>query len=262
MNIVSVLSGKGGVGKSVISANLASILAKEGYKVCLVDGDFTLGNLDIILNVKAEKTAFDFFSGIASLSETLLHISPNLHFISSHSGREILTFYSYEQKELFETELKNLNNFDFIIIDTPTGINSMVGHFVKLSDKSIVVTTPEPTSIMDSYTMMKLVLSHKDEVLHLLNFNSNSETVSKSLEQILKNNIQKEFGLEFLGSIREDKKVSLSVKSREMLCDEYSDALVTYDIKVIASNLLESFGHKGLKLESVNGIFRKLLDRI
>ena len=265
MNIISIASGKGGVGKSVVSANLAAILASVGYRVCLVDGDFTLGNLDIMLNVKAEKTTFDFFSKEASLADIMFGLSPNLYFIPSYSGRDILTLYSYEQKDAFERELRELKDLDFIIIDAPTGINPITEHFLKISDKNIIITTAEPTSIMDSYTMIKLALSQKDEILHLINFSQNAKEISKTLEQILKNNIQKEFSLKFLGSIREDKSVGNSIKSRELLFDECGDLLVVYDLRVVASNLLESFGYKGLKLESIKGIkgfFRKLLDRI
>lgn len=265
MNIISVVSGKGGVGKSIISANLAFLLAKEGYRVCLLDGDFMLGNLDIILNVKSEKTTFDFFANKAKLDEIMFQIIPNLYFIPSYSGRDILSLYSYELKDKFENELKNLKDIDFVIIDTQSSICWATENFIKLSDKTLLVTTPQPTSIMDSYTMMKLVLNYKDEILHLVNFDENSQKISKSLEHILKNNLEKEFNIKFIGNIREDKKVSFSIMSRELLACEYADSLVVYDLRVIASNLLESFGHKGLKLESIkgiNGFYRKLVDII
>lgn len=264
MNVVSVVSGKGGIGKSVISISLADILAKEGFKVLLVDADFALGDLDILLNAKPEKTSLNFFNGSSEISEILLQIKPNLHLLAGHSGGEILDLYRDLVFEKFMADIRGLDGFDFAIIDTMSSLNYTTRDIVKASDKIINITTPEPTSIIDSYAMIKSLLRYKDEVLHIINQSPKSH-IHQSLEKILKNNTTKEFSLNLLGFVRDDKRVAQSVMARVILGDEYPYSLVYNDLRIVASNLLESFGLLPLKIDEikgVNAIFRRVLELI
>ncbi|NLY03849.1 MAG: MinD/ParA family protein [Campylobacter sp.] len=266
MNIVSLVSGKGGVGKSAISVNLADTLAREGYKVLLVDADFALGNLDILLNVKSEKSLLSFFNTGVSLSKILVQVRPNLYLLPGYSGDEILNLYSKLKIDEFIRELRALEGFDFAIIDTMSSLQVSTKDMISLSDKVIAITTPEPTSIIDSYAMMKMILNFKIEILHIVNSSSKDiSDINQNLEKILKNNTESNFNLNLLGSIRADKKLAQCTGSRELLLDEYPYSLLVHDYRVIASNLLSSFGLKNLKIESikgVNGAFMRILDLI
>lgn len=253
MNVVSVVSGKGGVGKSVMAINLADILSQNGYKVLLVDADLGLGNLDILLNIKPKYSLFDFFKGNLSLNEILTQIRPNLSLIPGFSGEEILEFYSNEMMARLSFELRNLGTFDFVIIDTISSLHKPTKDIINLSDKSIILVTPEPTSIIDSYAMMKVVLRFKNEIFVAINLSKNSN-IAQSLEKILRDNIKTDFSFKLLGEIRDDKSILKSSKLRTILSEEYPYSFGLYDSKVVTSNLLESFGYQPLELENLNGI--------
>lgn len=264
MRVISVVSGKGGVGKSVISLNLADILSQNGYKVLLVDADFGLGNLDILLNLKPKFTLFDFFKGEISLSEVVVEVKPNLSLLSGFSGEEILEFYSNEMMARLSFELRSLKSFDFVIIDTMSSLHKPTKDIINLSDKTIVLATPEPTSIVDTYAMMKVVLKFKSEILLAINLSHNSK-ISENLEKILRDNIKREFDFKLLGEIRKDKTLLNSSKLRVLINDEYPYSLGLYDIKVVASNLLLNLGLEPLKIESlngINGVIRRVLNLI
>ncbi|QKF64312.1 AAA family ATPase [Campylobacter corcagiensis] len=264
MRVVSVVSGKGGVGKSIIAINLAEILSQNGYKVLLVDADLGLGNLDILLNLKPKFTLFDFFKGGVSLNEVVADIKPNLSLLPGFSGEEILEFYSNEMMARLSFELRTLKSFDFVIIDTMSSLHKPTKDIINLSDKTIILATPEPTSIIDTYAMMKVVLKFKNEILLSINLSQNSN-IAENLEKILRDNIKSEFSFKLLGEIRKDSAFINCSRLRAFVSDEYPYSLGLYDVRVIASNLLLNFGLEPLEIENLNGInglIRRVLNLI
>lgn len=162
---ISVASGKGGVGKTLISINTGRIISKSGRKVLIIDGDLGLSNIHIMLGITPAKNLYHFFIGEASIEDIVVPIDDNLAFISSGSGIR-------EMVNMPQTQLKNLiyrlqehaeKNYHWVIFDTPPGIHSDTTALVSSSNLPLIVTTPEPTAIADVYGLIK-VLNREEKV--------------------------------------------------------------------------------------------------
>lgn len=168
--VISVSSGKGGVGKTNFAVNLSISLQRLGYKVVIIDADIGLGNIEILLGITS---GYNFTNIISNGLGIMDIISPGplgLGVISGGSGLKELSLLSEENLSLIIKELTILQkSFDYIIIDTGAGISPMVMDFLMSSKETIVVTTPDPTSIMDSYVLIKaLSLKAYDGDLHII----------------------------------------------------------------------------------------------
>ncbi|PSM51565.1 MinD/ParA family protein [Campylobacter blaseri] len=267
MNIITLTSGKGGVGKSVLSANLAKILADEGYKICLLDGNLSFGNLDTILNVNSEKNILDFLKNEANLQEILLNVEENLYLIPGYNGEKILDIYDENLKHKIKKEILEFENFDFLFIDTSNPFLKITQDFIDISDEVIVITTPEPPAIINTYTTLKVLLKDRENLSIIANMSDENERefIFESLKKVLKNNINKEFELDFLGGIKRDKKMVESTNERTLIIDEYPCSITVNKLRNIASNLLIKFNKKAIKVEKISdfqAFIRKILDLI
>jgi flagellar biosynthesis protein FlhG len=164
MRVISVTSGKGGVGKSSVCTNLAMSLAAQGQKVLLLDGDFGLANLDILLDLRARGTIRDVLHGDKSPEDILARVSANVDILPASSGLLEMTSIGLEEKaKLLEIMQSLEHNYDILLIDTGAGISDEVTWLNSSAQEIIVVATPEPTSIADAYALIK-VLNHKHKI--------------------------------------------------------------------------------------------------
>ena len=154
--VLAVTSGKGGVGKSNISVNLAVVLQKLGKKVIIFDADFGLANVEVMFGSKPEYTLSDLIYRGMSIRE-IINIGPHgIGFISGGSGIIGLNNLGRNQILYMVKSLEDLNEMaDYIIIDTGAGISNQVVEFLKFSPEVLLVTTPDPSSIADSYSLLK-----------------------------------------------------------------------------------------------------------
>ncbi len=161
--VITVTSGKGGVGKTNITVNLALALSKMGLKVIVIDADFGLANIEVLLGITPEFTLLDVIKGKKSIFEVLCDGPQNIKFISGGSGVEELVKLDKEQLDKFLENIGLLDKLvDIILIDTGAGLSDSVMNFVMAADEILLVTTPEPTSIMDAYALIKMV-SNRDK---------------------------------------------------------------------------------------------------
>lgn len=158
----SVTSGKGGVGKTNLSVNLATALAAKGKLVALVDADLGLANVDVILGLTPQKNLFHLFHEGASLRDILYPTPYGFSILPASSGMsEMLALSTGQKLELLEAVGELEDELDYLIVDTGAGINDNVLYFNLASQERLVVLTPEPTSLTDAYALIKVLkLTH------------------------------------------------------------------------------------------------------
>lgn len=266
-HFIAITSGKGGVGKSTISANLANVLSQNGYKVGLFDADIGLANLDVILNVKMGKNLLHVLKGECSLKDILIPINKNLILIPGESGDEILKFNNQFLFERFLDEASELDELDFLIIDTGAGIGGSTQLFLEAADEVVVVTVPDPAAITDAYAVIKIVSRFKNSELLLLNMVKNEAEATRiyeNIKRVANANIGPSLNLELIGYVASDKSVARSIKQRTLFTDDEVYGSASVQIKQIASNLLYRLERKVLKDEqsrSFGGFFKRLIEQ-
>jgi len=265
--VIAVTSGKGGVGKSTLSANIAYVLAKKGYKVGLLDADIGLANLDVMFNVRADKNILHVLKGEASFEDIIIKLDTNLYLIPGESGDEILKFSDATIVNRFIDEAEVLEGLDFLIIDTGAGIGDTIQMFLQAADDVIVVTVPDPAAITDAYAMVKVISRLKEKIFMIINLVRSAKEGDKIFDTIKKvalDNIGNTLELSLLGSVRNDSYVARSVKQRILVCKEMANIAPANDISSIAASLIQKKEHKMLVDKEEGGIgsfFKRLLNQ-
>jgi flagellar biosynthesis protein FlhG len=166
VQVVAVTSGKGGVGKTNVVANLALALSLAGKRVLVLDADLGLGNLDVLLGLIPRYTLEHVLAGEKRLAEVLVRGPGGMLILPASSGVQDLTSLTREQQIVLQGELEQASvDIDVLLLDTGAGISSNVLFFAVAAQEILVVASPEPTSITDAYAVMK-VLSHRFSERH------------------------------------------------------------------------------------------------
>jgi len=162
--VIAVTSGKGGVGKTNVVANVAVALSRMGQRVLIFDADLGLGNLDVLFGMVPKFTLEHVLLGQKSLSEVMIEGPCGVRILPTSSGREQLTRLSVEQQLILQTEFDRLEeSVDVLLIDTGAGIGGNVLYFATMAREIVVVASPEPTSITDAYAVMKVLSKRHGE---------------------------------------------------------------------------------------------------
>lgn len=167
--VISITSGKGGVGKTTVSVNLAISMAKLGKKVILFDGDLGLANINVLLGIIPEHNIYEVLRGKRTLSDIIIPTNYGIDIIAGANGISQLANLSDTQREEFVQQLEGLTGYDVMIIDTGAGVSNNVIGLVMPADEILVVTTPEPHAITDAYGMIKsIVANRQDKAIKLI----------------------------------------------------------------------------------------------
>jgi flagellar biosynthesis protein FlhG len=162
--IIAVSSGKGGVGKTNISINLALAYAKLGKKVIVLDADLGLANVNVVLGVIPRYNLYHLIRQQKTMRDILLDTDYGIQIVAGASGFSKIANLSEEERKGFIHELQELSQADVIIIDTSAGVSNNVLSFVAAADDAIIVTTPEPTAITDAYGIVKIIATEVENL--------------------------------------------------------------------------------------------------
>lgn len=216
--IITVTSGKGGVGKSNFTLNFALTLQKKGYKVLVFDADIGLANIDVLMGVSSKYNLYHLLKKEKTISE-IIQTGPNgLQFIAGGSGFNDLIRLTEEQVDYFADQVNLLNgHVDFIIFDTGAGLSKETLRFIIAAEETIVVTTPEPTSITDAYAIIKMVnsMNYKVDFRLVVNRVTDGREGKQTADKI--SLVAKQFlqlDIPTLGYVPDDSSVSKAVKKQ------------------------------------------------
>ena len=243
--VITITSGKGGVGKSSVSVNLAIQLSRMGKKVVIFDADFGLANIEIMLGIRPQYNLADLMFRGKTLQDIITEGPEKIGFISGGSGIQELTRLSRDQIIYLTQKLFQLDKLaDVIIIDTGAGIADSVLEFVAASSEVILVATPEPTSITDAYALLK-TLNKKSEFsvgntnIGMLANRIKDEEDGKELYEKLRVVADKflQIPLTYLGGIPQDSNVSKAVIQQKPVTQLYPNSEASKAIIRIAEKM-------------------------
>lgn len=260
--IITVTSGKGGVGKTSLTVNIAASIARQGKKVLVIDADLGLSNVEIMLGVTPSYTIKDLIKNNKEIDDILIKGPFNIDFISGGNGFLELTELSDVEREEILVKLKKIDElYDIILIDTGAGISKNVITFLTVADEILVITTSEPTALTDAYSIIKIVKEKKENPNISIIVNRVKDTIEyKEASSILLNTAKRFLGLNLtsLGFILEDKVVKDAVFKKTPFVIYYPDSKAALCIKYILGKIsLEEVAGKVGMIEKFKGLFKK-----
>ncbi len=242
--IITITSGKGGVGKTNIVANLGFSLSRFGKKVLILDADMGLGNLDVLLGLTPQYNLSDVIHGDKRLSDIIVEGPGRLKILPAASGIQELTNLSEQERYMVFSQLSELmRDFDIVLIDTAAGISSNVLFFNINADEIIVVVTPEPTAITDAYALMK-VLSVKygtDQFKLVVNAATSEREADEVFRQLsLVADRFLNIRIDYCGQVGLDEKLRKGVRQQKVVSEMAPLAKASRDFSILSRKIINA----------------------
>lgn len=256
--IITVTSGKGGVGKSNFVVNLGIALQKQGKKVLIFDADIGMGNDDVLMGVYPKYTIFDVLKG-KDIKDIVVEGAYGIKLLAGGSGINQVEDLQPHERTLFLNKIESLTEFDYILMDTGAGINRSVLAFIACSDELVIITTPEPTSITDAYSLVKATDHFKlKEKAHLVVNKSFTKQEGEQTYAKFKRAVNRFLKVEmnYLGCILDDKKLVMGVREQTPFVVSYPNSEASKSIEEIAGKFLGNYDTR--KATGATGMFKKL----
>lgn len=239
--VLAITGGKGGVGKTLTTANLGLCLANLGMRTLLIDGDFGLANLDVVMGVRVKHTIDDVLAGEQELSSVVVRCPQGVDVIPASSGVLKVPELGSLQKLALLDKIEGLNEeYDVVIIDTPAGVSKSVQTWTASSGDVVVVATPEPTSLADAYATMKILnqSTQENRFKLIVNMARAEEEALRVYERL--SSLAEEYlnvRVEYLGCVLFDEAMRSSVRERVPCVQRYPFSPASASMRNIAKSL-------------------------
>ena len=244
LRVLAVSSGKGGVGKTNIVANLACSFSKRGKKVLIVDADLGLNNIDILLGLNPKFHIGHVLSGEKKVQDIITKGPAGIHLLPAGGGLQELTQLDDEKKIVLMEELDQVSNgYDFLIFDTGAGISTNVTYFCAAAHEIILVATTEPTSLTDVYALIKtLNIKHAQQyfrvIINSVNSEAEAQLIFKNLAAVA-DRFLPNVSVEYLSYILLDSVVTKAVRQQKAFLELYPHSKVTQCINQLAQKMID-----------------------
>ena len=241
MKSIAITGGKGGVGKSNLAVNLALELGAIGKETTILDADLGLANADLICGVTPEHHLGHVVAGWKSLEEISIYLSSNVRLIPGGSGITKLANMSLKDETELLDEMRGLEDFlDCFIIDTAAGVSENVMNVIDAADIAVIVATPEPTSIVDAYATIKVIINRSPDkdirvVINRVVGIGDAEEVFNQIKTVVRQFLNKP--ITFLGMIPNDDNLVEAVKDQKPIVKFAPESPASRAIRMIAKAL-------------------------
>lgn len=263
MRVIAVTSGKGGVGKTSFTVNLALALAEYGQRIIILDGDLGLANVDIAFGLSARYTIEHLLSGEKTIEQIILTGPRGIGIIPGGSGVQGLANLERDKLKNVIANLGRLEKMaDLLIIDTGAGLGHTVINFLQAADDIIMVTTPEPTALTDAYGLLKSLRQEAGEVpIHVVINRVQTETDALTTFKRLETAVRKflDGSINYMGWVYDDPLVGRSVMQQEPLGMSFPDSSAYRCIQWIAGKVTGIYLTPPRQAGGVRGFLSKLL---
>ncbi|RMG97044.1 MAG: MinD/ParA family protein [Deltaproteobacteria bacterium] len=242
-NVVAITSGKGGVGKTNVAANLALAYAEHGARVLCIDADLGLANMDIVMGVAPTYTAAELVRGEVAVEDVLLAVHDGVWLLPGASGQyDLANLSDVARRNLFSAVDSLDDRFDVIVVDTGAGVGTNAVGFASAAKDIVVVVTPEPTSVADAYGMIKVLVTRcavrrVKVITSMVASTAEGDQVFRRLASLVTRFL--DASLDHLGSLPRDPALSRSVMRGDPILRAYPDAPYSRAMRAIASRLVQ-----------------------
>ncbi|MBF0160837.1 MAG: MinD/ParA family protein [Magnetococcales bacterium] len=261
---MAITSGKGGVGKTLVTVNLAVQYARKGLKVLLIDADLGLANIDVVLGLSPQYTIQDVLDGRLTLDQVAIPGPFGITVLPAASGVAELSDMNEAQRTTLMDHIDQWNaDFDVVLVDTGAGISPNVRFFVLAVERIMVVATPDPASVTDAYALMKVMftnhrVSHFDLVVNQAKNITEAKEVYRTLSRVAEKYLN--IGLNYAGFIPDDVLLVQAVRQRKTVSELFPHAPSSLAFQQLSENLIRILQQKRQDDGRMIFFWRRLLE--